>query len=143
MISKWWNKNMEKLVAAVEFGSKKMKLVVGYELDGQVYVIYSLVRPYGSIIENGEIIDPTKIIQSMKEIRNFSDPSVQLKLNIGEVLVALPPFGLQIFTSQQITTVISEDSIITKTDIRNVHALIRNGQLPNGNTLIDIVPVFY
>ena len=134
---------MEKPVAAVEFGSKKMKLVVGYELEGQVYVIYSLVRPYGSIIENGEIIDPTKIIQSMKEIRNFSDPSVQLKLNIGEVLVSLPPFGLQIFTSQQITTVISEDSIITKTDIRNVHALIRNGQLPNGNTLIDIVPVFY
>ena len=68
---------MEKPVAAVEFGSKKMKLVVGYELDGQVYVIYSLVRPYGSIIENGEIIDPTKIIQSMKEIRNFSDPTVQ------------------------------------------------------------------
>ena len=79
----------------------------------------------------------------MKEIRNFSDPSVQLKLNIGEVLVALPPFGLQIFTSQQTTTVISEDSLITKHDIRNVHNQIRNGQLPNGNTLIDIVPVFY
>lgn len=134
---------MEKPVAAVEFGSKKMKLVVGYELEGQVYVIYSLVRPYSHIIENGEIIDPTKIIQSMKEIRNFSDPSAQLKLNIGEVLLALPPFGLKIYTSQQITTVINEDSVITKTDIRNVHALIRNGALPNGNALIDIVPVFY
>lgn len=134
---------MEKPVAAVEFGSKKMKLVVGYELEGQVYVIYSLVRPYGHIVENGEIIDPTKIIQSMKEIRNFSDPSAQLKLNIGEVLLALPPFGLKVYTSQQITTVINEDSVITKTDIRNVHALIRNGALPNGNSLIDIVPVFY
>lgn len=134
---------MEKPVAAVEFGSKKMKLVVGYELEGQVYVIYSLVRPYGHIVENGEIIDPTKIIQSMKEIRNFSDPSAQLKLNISEVLLALPPFGLKVYTSQQITTVINEDSVITKTDIRNVHALIRNGALPNGNSLIDIVPVFY
>ena len=57
---------MEKPVDAVEFGSKKMKLVVGYELDGQVYVIYSLSKPYGHIIENGEIIDPTRIIQSMK-----------------------------------------------------------------------------
>ena len=134
---------MEKPVAAVEFGSKKMKLVVGYELDGKVYVIYSLVRPYGSIIENGEIIDPTKIIQSMKEIRNFSDPSVQLKLNIGEVLLTLPPYGLKIFTCQQFTAVVGEDTVITKTDIRNVHALIRNGQLPNGNALVDIVPVFY
>ena len=134
---------MEKPVAAVEFGSKKMKLVVGYELDGQVYVIYSLVRPYGHIIENGDIIDPTRIIQSMKEIRNFSDPSAQLKLNIGEVLLALPPFGLKIFTCQTMTTVVGEDGLIAATDIRNVHSQIRNNPLPNGNSLIDIVPVFY
>ena len=134
---------MEKPVAAVEFGSKKMKLVVGYELGGQVYVIYSLVRPYGPIIENGEIIDPTRIIQSLKEIRNFSDPSAQLKLNIGELLVTLPPFGLKIYTNQQITTVVGDENIINVIDIRNVHGLIRNGELPDGNTLIDIVPVFY
>lgn len=134
---------MEKPVAAVEFGSKKMKLVVGYELGGQVYVIYSLVRPYGHIIENGEIIDPTRIIQSMKEIKNFSDPSAQLKLNIGEVLVALPPYGLKIYTNQQITTVVGDENIINAIDIRNVHGLIRNGELPNNNALIDIVPVFY
>ena len=30
---------MEKYVAAIEFGSKKIKLVVGYELDGKVYVL--------------------------------------------------------------------------------------------------------
>ena len=135
---------MEKPVAAVEFGSKKMKLVVGYELEGQVYVIYSLVRPYGSIIENGEIIDPTKIVQSMKEIKNFSDPSVQLKLNIGEVLVALPPYGLQVGTDQQFTAVSSEDGLVTKTDIRNVHMMIRNSRvLPPGSVLVDIVPIFY
>ena len=134
---------MEKPVAAVEFGSKKMKLVVGYELDGQVYVIYSLSKPYGHIIENGEIIDPTRIIQSMKEIRNFSDPSAQLKLNIGEVLLALPPFGLKIYTNQQITTAVGEDGKISVTDIRNVHNLIRNSFINNGNALVDIVPVFY
>ena len=33
---------MEKPIAAIEFGSKKLKLVIGYELNGQVYVIYSL-----------------------------------------------------------------------------------------------------
>ena len=137
------NKIMEKPVAAVEFGSKKMKLVVGYELDGQVYVIYSLVRPYGYIIENGDIIDPTRIIQSMKEIKNFSDPSSQLKLNIGEVLVALPPYGLKIYTSQTMTTAGGEDGKISVMDIRNVHAQIRNSALPNNNALVDIVPVFY
>ena len=134
---------MEKRVAAVEFGSKKMKLVVGYELDGQVYVLYSLAKPYGSMIENGEIVDPTRIAEAVREIKNFTDPSAQLKFNISEVLFALPPYGLQIFTSQQITTVVGEDSIINKVDIKNVHNLIRNGDLPSNNVLVDIVPVFY
>lgn len=134
---------MEKPVAVIEFGSKKMKLVVGYELDGQVYVIYSLTRHYGSIIENGEILEPTRIIQALKEIKNFSDPSAQLKLTIGEVLVALPPFGLKIYTSQTMTTVVSDVGLINATDIRNVHSQIRNSPLPNNNSLVDIVPNFY
>lgn len=135
---------MEKPVAAVEFGSKKMKLVVGYELGGQVYVIYSLVRPYGHIIENGNIIDPTRIVQAMKEIKNFSDPSAQLKLNIGEVLVALPPYGLNILTNQGITTIVGdENGKISALDIRNVHGLVRNGELPPNTSLIDVVPAFY
>ncbi len=134
---------MEKPVAAVEFGSKKLKLVVGYELDGQVYVIYAITRPYGSLIENGEVIDPARICQSTREIKSFTDPSAQLKMNIAEAILALPPYGLQIFTSQHITAVTSEDGLISRIDIRNVHNLIRNSAVTNGNELIDIVPVFY
>lgn len=134
---------MEKPVAAIEFGSKKLKLVVGYELNGQVYIIYSLTKPYGHMIEDGKILDETRVSQSIKEIKSFTDPSAQLKLSIQEALLALPPFGLQIYTNQHITTVVGQDSVIDNVDIRNVHALIRNGQLPFGNELIDIVPVFY
>ncbi|MCR5184918.1 MAG: rod shape-determining protein [Bacilli bacterium] len=134
---------MEKPVAALEFGSKKMKLVIGYELNGQVYVLYALTRPYGHMIEGGNFVDISKVTQCVKEIKNFTDPSAELKLSISEVLLALPPYGLQIFTSQQITTVVGDDGCIGKIDIRNVHALIRNGQLPFENELIDIVPVFY
>ena len=46
---------MEKYVAAIEFGSKKIKLVVGYELDGKVYVLYALTKPYGHIVEAGSV----------------------------------------------------------------------------------------
>lgn len=134
---------MEKPVAALEFGSKKLKLVVGYELNGQVYVLYALSKPYGHMIEGGNIVDVSKITQSVKEIKTFSDPSAELKLSISEVLLSLPPYGLQIFTNSQITVVSSEDGCITKLDIRNVHNLIKNGHLPFDNELIDVVPVFY
>ena len=61
---------MEKTVAAIEFGSKKLKLVVGYELDGKVYILYALTKPYGHIIEAGTIIDQQKLVASINDIKN-------------------------------------------------------------------------
>ena len=134
---------MEKPVAAIEFGSKKMKIVVGYELDGQVYVLYASTKPYGHMIENGEILDSSRLTQALRGMKNFTDPAAQIKLNIQEVAVALPPYGLMIYTSQQSTAAGGEDGSITKIDIRNIHNVLRSGALPIGNSLVDIVPVFY
>ena len=56
---------MEKPIAAIELGSKKLKLVVGYEIDGQVYVLYTLVKPYGHAIEAGNFVDANRVSQTM------------------------------------------------------------------------------
>ena len=45
---------MEKPIAAIELGSKKLKLVVGYEINGNVYVLYTLTKPYDHAIECGD-----------------------------------------------------------------------------------------
>ena len=134
---------MEKNVAAIEFGSKKLKLVVGYELDGKVYVLYALTKPYGHIVEAGSIIDPQKLAQSIAEVRQFSDPSAKLKVSISEALLCLPPFGLEIFETKQVTTVISDEAKIGNLDIRNIYSLIKNGALPLDNQLIDVAPQRY
>ena len=56
---------MEKPVAAVEFSSKSLKIVIGYELEGKIYVLYALNKPYGHIIEAGNILDKTAILNKM------------------------------------------------------------------------------
>ena len=134
---------MEKPVAAIEFGSKKLKLVVGYELGGQVYVLYALTKPYGHVIESGSIIDQQKVAKSLISVKNISDPSVKLKISISEALLALPPFGLQIFQTKQVTTIISDEGKIGNIDIRNIYSLIKNGALPLDNQLIDVAPEKY
>ena len=131
---------MEKTVAAIEFGSKKLKLVVGYELDGQVYVLYALTKPYGHIVDAGTIIDQQKLIQSINDVKFFSDPAAKLKVSISEALLSLPPFGLEVFETTQVTTVISDEAKIGNLDIRNLYALIKNGALPLNNQLIDVAP---
>ena len=134
---------MEKPVAAVEFGSKKLKLVVGYEIGGQVYILYALTKPYGHMIESGTIIDQQTIAKAVNEVRTFSEPSLKLKVSISEALLALPPFGLEIFQTKQVTTVLSDEAKIGNIDIRNIYSLIKNGALPLDNQLIDVAPERY
>jgi len=132
---------MEKPIAAIELGSKKLKLVVGYELDGQVYVIYTLVKPYGQCIDAGVFSDESKISATIASIREFTDPLAKLRINISDVLLCLPPYNLGIYQTRQVTTVVSEDSKISPLDIKNIYALIRNSAYPlNEKALVDVVP---
>ena len=132
---------MEKPIAAIELGSKKLKLVVGYEIDGKVYVLYTLVKPYGHAIEAGNFVDPNRVSQTIASVREFTDPSAKLKLNISDVLLCIPPYGLGIYQTRQVTTVVTEDSKISNLDIKNIYALIRNSAYPlNDKALVDVVP---
>ena len=134
---------MEKNVAAIEFGSKKLKLVIGYELEGKVYVIYAITKPYGHIIEAGKVVDEQLLLQAINEIKHFADPSVKIKFNISEVVVSLPPYGLEVFQTKQNTYCASEDSRISNYDLRNIYTLIKNGSAPLKNELIAIIPEKY
>ena len=132
---------MDKPIAAIELGSKKLKLVVGYEIDGKVYVLYTLVKPYGHAIEAGEFVDANRVSQTIASVREFTDPSAKLKLNISDVLLCIPPYGLGIYQTRQVTTVVTEDSKISNLDIKNIYALIRNSAYPlEDKALVDVVP---
>ena len=132
---------MDKPIAAIELGSKKLKLVVGYEIDGQVYVLYTLTKPYGHAIEAGNFNDANKVSETIASVREFTDPSAKLRLNISDVLLSIPPYGLGIYQTRQVTTVVTEDSKISNLDIKNIYALIRNSAYPlNDKTLVDVVP---
>ncbi|HHT66731.1 MAG TPA: hypothetical protein GX010_00670 [Erysipelotrichaceae bacterium] len=132
---------MEKPIAAIELGSKKIKLVIGYELDGQVYVVYTLVKPYGHSIDAGVFVDPNKISATIASIREFTDPLAKLRINITDVLLCLPPYNLGIYQTRQVTTVVTEDSKISSLDIKNIYALIRNSAYPlQDKALVDVIP---
>ena len=74
-------------------------------------------------------------------MREFTDSSARLKLNITDVLLCVPPYGLGIYQTRQVTTVVTEDSKISNLDIKNIYALIRNSAYPlEDKALVDVVP---
>lgn len=131
---------MEKPSASLELTSKAIKIVVGYVLDDQVYVLYAMNKPIGPYINNGTIVNFPALIDEVKKVAQISDPNAKLKIKISDVVLCLPPCGLEIFQTKQVTTVVSDESKVGQLDIRNIHALISKERLPSNNEFIDVIP---
>ena len=131
---------MEKSIAVLEISSSCVKIVIGYELNGKPQILYTLVKPTHQIIDNGVFVDVPLLQTTLQGLNKISDVSAKLSIKISEVILILPPYGLEVYNTKQITTVVGEESKVSNVDIRNVYNLIRKGQLPYKHTLVDIIP---
>lgn len=138
---------MEKPIAAIEFGSKKLKLVIGYELEGKVYPVYACTKNYGHAIENGRIDDKEAVRFAVQSIKDFTDQEMKIKITIDECLLSLPPIGLYVYTSRQVTGIVNnmlgDDKKISALDIKNLLTLTKNSIDQVDNKLVDIIPNNY
>lgn len=136
---------MEKPVAAIEISNKSIKLVIGYELNGKICTIYSMTKPIGEVRTNGEFIDLKRTISDVSSIKAIYDDKAKLNINISEAVTILPPEGLSILATNQVTAVSSEEGKVGKLDVRNLFLMIKkNGlKLPEGSALADIIPDQY
>ena len=135
---------MEKPVAVIELGSKTIKLVIGYVLDNQVYVLYTLTKNVGPVIDQGNIVDPTVLHSALKDLSVIQDSDAKLRIRISDAIVVLPPYGLEVLQTTQTTSVISEGGKIGMTELKNVYAITKMVATPNNsNALVDIIPVRY
>ncbi len=132
---------MDKPVAAIEVSNKAIKLVVGYELNGKIDVLYALVKNLGDIRADNEFVDLNSTASSLEALKHIEDNNVRLLINVTEALVALPPQGLLVYTTNQYTTVVSENSKVGNVDIQNIYSLIQKSHLPTNtnNDLVDII----
>ena len=135
----------DKPCAALEITNKSIKLVIGYEINGHVYVAYTLVKNLGTIRNGGTFIDPQNTISNLEAIKSIRDASARLNINIVEASVILPPENLKIYETHQVTTVLSEESKVANIDIRNIYTLIKKGHLgvSSTNQFVDIIPDRY
>ena len=131
---------MEKTITAIELGSKKLKLVVGYALGGKVYSVYTLTKPYGPLSPDGRFFDFQKLVDTVSSIKELNDPNARFSTRVNDCVLCLPPDGVEIFQTKQRTPVISEHGKISPIDIRNLYSLIKNSSSKTSNILVDIVP---
>ncbi len=135
---------MEKEIAALEIRSKTITLVLGNVQDNKVNITNCVVRPLSVALKDGEVLDSSSLTNDIKNIMVIEDHDHNVKINVNEVALVLPPYGLEVYSSQKQTTVVSPTSKIEKIDISNDIMMLKKEKIPNQSlSVIDIVPNYF
>lgn len=134
---------MENTISAIEIGSKQIKLVIGYELNGKVYSIYTLCKPIGQLVQDNGFFDYSKLQETVNSIKEYNDPKGNISFKISDCVLCLPPQGLDILQAKQMTAVASEQGKISSLDMKNLNGLIRNSINSPDSVIVDIIPDEY
>ena len=132
---------MENEIAALEIRSKNLVLLIGNVIDNKLNVTYKTIRPLSVSLKNGEILDAPSLVNDIKGILEIFDNKHSLKFNINEVSLVLPPYGLEVYNSEKVTNVISNQSRIEKIDISNALNMLKKERILNqNNAIVEIIP---
>ncbi len=135
---------MEKEIAALEIRSKTITLVLGNVQDNKVNITNCVVRPLSVALKDGEVLDSSSLTNDIKNMMVIEDREHNVKINVNEVALVLPPYGLEVFNSQKRTTVVSPTSKIEKIDITNDIMMLKKEKIPSPNvSIIDIIPNYF
>lgn len=132
---------MDKTVAAIEIKNSNFKLLIGYLFENKINVLYKKTYPLRISNKDGDIYDLNSLSEDLKQIKNISDPKKRLRVDINEVVLALPPFGLDVYEASKTTSTVDIDAKINKTDISNCLNMFKKLSYDTTNSsIVDIVP---
>lgn len=135
---------IEKNIAVLEIKNKSYKLVVGYLSDNKVEIIYKNTYPLSVFLREADIFNVTSLAEDLMKFKRIDDQEHKLKINLGEVVLIFPSYGLEVYNSIKVTNTISNISRVDKIDINNVVSMIRKQKIPNANnSLVDVIPNFF
>lgn len=134
---------MKNAITVIEISHRYLKIVIGQLLNGKVNVNYSKKIPIRQLVENGSIKNKEALLELIAKNNPIIDEVYHINELLDNVVLVLPPYGLEIYETSQLTTVASPEKIVSSQDIRTLFSIISNKKLPVDNDLIDIIPQYY
>ena len=137
---------MNKTVAALQISNSYYELIIGYVLDEKVDILYKVRNPLSVSYKDGDIYDFGSLSDDLSKINNIEAniSGHKLRINVNEIVLVLPSYGLEVYHTSKTTNTVSNISKIARIDISNALALVKKEKLPNiNNVLVDIVPNYF
>ena len=133
-------KDDDRRYAALEITSKSVRLVYGYCQDGKVYVLHALETNVNAL-DGGIVIEQDTLTAAVKGVINAANET--LNIRIKDVILALPPMGLEYRRESSTTTTIGVDNVIVQIDVNNAISQLKKYKFNPGLRIVDVVPYQY
>lgn len=130
-------------VAVLEITSNAVRFAIGASFDKKPVLTFLTEENIRGALKDGIIHDREKIKSAIKKAIASVDDSLKLKVDLTSVCLILPSLGLKVFQSNHQTSVVSPANLIDSIDITNVMALVKKENIPNGTSIVDIVPDYF
>ena len=134
---------MKNAVTVIEISHRYLKILIGEYTSGKVIVLYSKKIKTDQLLENGAIKSKSELIDIIAKNNPINDEIYHINELIDNVILVLPPYGLEIYETSALTAVESREKIVSSHDIRTLFSIVSNKKLPVDNDLIDIIPEYY
>ena len=130
---------MKKQHVAIEISHSFIKILIGSVNNGQVVVHYVKKVPANHLLENGIVKDKMTLSALLSKLNPIVDEDYHINQLLDDVVILLPPYGLEIFHTSQNVPVISAEKTIGNLDIMNIYSIVRNMKLPVDNDFVNII----
>ncbi|MBR1581551.1 MAG: hypothetical protein IJ656_00825 [Bacilli bacterium] len=128
----------------LEIQNKSIKLLICYLLNDQVKVVYSHEEKLKVPFIGADVLDVGSLSDDIAKICKVDAKELDFKCDVKDVILVIPSFGLEVFSSSKTTNTISQISKINKVDITNLFSMVRKEKVPNPNSeFINIIPNYF
>lgn len=131
---------MRKIIASLDIGDAKIKLVIGEIIRNKLNIL-ACVETSSRGIKKGFIVNSESAIEALKEVFLKAEETIGIKPR--KVIVSVPSNDVDCFITEGYTTITAEDKIISNNDIiRAMQASVYN-KLDMARELVTIMPTKY
>jgi len=130
---------MREILASIDIGSYKIKLVVGEILHDELKVLCALDEDSRGI-KKGAICDSDEVVFAVKKLLNKCEELLGIK--ITKVLVTINEDSLDFKTGESIVALGDEGEVTTQDVVRSINGTFKN-KIANGMDLVCAIPIMY
>ncbi|MBO8162270.1 MAG: cell division protein FtsA [Brevibacillus sp.] len=129
--------NHNELIVSLDIGTSKVRIMIG-EIDGGTMNIIGVGQAHSEGIKKGAIVDIDQTVHAIREAVDHAERMVDV--SVEEVFVGVTGNHIELFDTQGVVAVSSDDREIKDEDIDRVIQAAKVVAIPPDREIIEVVP---